>query len=159
MDFKNLLPATNRDELRQWLSENHNKEDECWVVVKRGRPVDNGTFWYIDAVEEAMCFGWIDSTTKKMDNGITAQRLAAVLPDMSESGFVIDKDILMALQADSEIWENFQSFPPLYQRVRVDTIQIKKKQPDLFKSRLQKLLDNTKAGIMYGEWNDNGRLL
>ena len=76
MDFKNLLPATNRDELRQWLSENHNKEDECWVVVKRGRPVDNGTFWYIDAVEEAMCFGWIDSTTKKMDNGITAQRLA-----------------------------------------------------------------------------------
>ena len=83
----------------------------------------------------------------------------AVLPDMSESGFVIDKDILMALQADSEIWENFQSFPPLYKRVRVDSIQIKKNQPDLFKSRLQKLLDNTKAGIMYGEWNDNGRLL
>lgn len=76
MDFKNLLPAKNRDELRQWLLENHNKEDECWVVVKRGRPVDNETFWYIDAVEEAMCFGWIDSTTKKMDNGITAQRLA-----------------------------------------------------------------------------------
>ena len=118
MDFKNLLPATNRDELRQWLSENHNKEDECWVVVKRGRPVDNETFWYIDAVEEAMCFGWIDSTTKKMDSGVTAQRLAprrkgslwselnkercrrmerfgrmtnagrAVLPDMSEKGFV-----------------------------------------------------------------------
>lgn len=157
MDFKNLLPAKNRDELRQWLLENHDKEAECWVVVKRGRPVDNETFWYIDAVEEAMCFGWIDSTTKKMDNGITAQRLAprrkgsvwselnkercrrmerlgrmtdagrAVLPDMSESGFVIDKDILMALQADAEIWENFQKFPPLYQRVRVDTIQIKKK--------------------------------
>lgn len=65
----------------------------------------------------------------------------------------------MALQADAEIWRNFQKFPSLYQRVRVDTIQIKKKQPDLFKSRLQKLLDNTKAGVMYGEWNDNGRLL
>ena len=38
---------------------------------------DEETFWYIDAVEEAMCFGWIDSTTKKMDNGIAAQRLAA----------------------------------------------------------------------------------
>ena len=37
--------------------------------MKRGRPVDDGTFWYIDSVEEAMCFGWIDSTTKKMDNG------------------------------------------------------------------------------------------
>lgn len=76
MNFKNLLPAKNRDELRQWLLENYDKESECWVMVKRGRPVDNGTLWYIDAVEEAMCFGWIDSTTKKMDNGITAQRLA-----------------------------------------------------------------------------------
>lgn len=189
MNIKNLLPAKNRDELRQWLAENYNKEDECWVVVKRGRPVDNGTFWYIDAVEEAMCFGWIDSTTKKMDNNITAQRLAprrkgsvwselnkercrrmerlgrmtdagrAVLPDMSESGFVIDRDILIALQSDAEIWENFQKFPPLYQKVRIDTIQIKKNQPDLFKSRLQKLLGKTKAGVMYGEWNDNGRLL
>lgn len=46
------------------------------MLVKRGRPVDNGTFWYIDAVEEAMGFGWIDSTTKKMESGITAQRLA-----------------------------------------------------------------------------------
>lgn len=124
-----------------------------------------------------------------MDNGITAQRLAprrknsiwselnkercrrmerlgrmthagrAVLPDMSENGFVIDKVILEALQKDAEIWENFQKFPPLYQRVRIDTIQIKKKQPALFQSRLQKLLDNSKKGIMYGEWNDNGRLL
>ena len=30
---------------------------------------------------------------------------------------------------------------------------------EIFQSRLQKLLDNTKAGIMYGEWNDNGQLL
>lgn len=82
----------------------------------------------------------------------------AVLPDMSETGFVIDKDILFALKADSEIWDNFQKFPPLYQRIRIDTIQIKRKQPELFKSRLQKLLENTKQGVMYGEWNDNGRL-
>lgn len=78
---------------------------------------------------------------------------------MSEKGFVIDSAILEALQADMEIGDNFQKFPSLYQRVRIDTIQIKKKQPELFQSRLQKLLDNTKAGIMYGEWNDNGRLL
>ena len=83
----------------------------------------------------------------------------SVLPDMTEKGFVIDRDVLSALQADEEVWENFQKFPPLYQRVRVDTIQIKKRQPELFQSRLQKLLENTKAGVMYGEWNDNGRLL
>lgn len=51
-----------------------------------------------------------------------------------------------------------RKFPPLYQRVRIDTIQIKKKQPELFQSRLQKLIENTTKGIMYGEWNDNGRL-
>lgn len=189
MEFVNLLSAKNRDELRAWLMDNYDKEKECWVVVKRGRPVDNGTFWYIDAVEEAMCFGWIDSTTKKMDNGITAQRLAprrkgslwselnkercrrmerlgkmtdagrAVLPDMSDAGFIIDEDILKALKADEEVWENFQKFPVLYQRVRIDTIQIKKKQPQLFQSRLDKLIENTKKGVMYGEWNDNGRLI
>lgn len=188
MEFKNLLPAKNRVELREWVLENHGTEKECWVVVKHGRPSDNGTFWYIDAVEEALCFGWIDSTTKKMPDGTTAQRLAprrknsqwselnkercrrmeklgmmtaagrAVLPDMTEKGFAIDKDILEALRSDLEIWENFRSFPPLYQRVRIDTIQIKKKQPELFKSRLQKLLANTKSNIIYGEWNDNGRL-
>lgn len=65
MELNNILVAKNRDELRAWLIDNHNKEKECWVVVKRGRPVDDNIFWYIDAVEEAMCFGWIDSTTKK----------------------------------------------------------------------------------------------
>ena len=189
MEFTNLLSAKNRDELREWLADNHNKEKECWIVVKRGRPVDDGTFWYIDAVEEALCFGWIDSTTKKMDNGVTAQRLAprrkgslwselnkercrrmerlgrmtdagrAALPDMSPKGFTIDADIEKALKAESIVWENFQKFPPLYQRVRIDTIQIKKKQPELFQSRLQKLIENTREGIMYGEWNDNGRLI
>lgn len=177
MEFINLLSVNNRDELRQWFLENYNKEKECWVVVKRGRPVDNGTFWYIDAVEEAMCFGWIDSTTKKMANGITAQRLTprrkgslwselnkercrrmeklgrmtdagrAVLPDMSTAGFIIDTEILKALKADKKVWENFLKFPPLYQRVRIDTIQIKKKQPELFQSRLQKLIDNTKKRL------------
>ncbi|XCP87125.1 YdeI/OmpD-associated family protein [Roseburia hominis] len=189
MEPINLLSVINRDELRVWLEKYHKTEKECWVIVRRGRPKDDGTFWYIDAVEEAMCFGWIDSTTKTLDNGITAQKLAprrkgslwselnkercrrmeklgrmtdagrAVLPDMSPAGFIIDKEILKALQTDKEVWENFLKFPSLYQRVRIDTIQIKKKQPQLFQSRLQKLIENTKRGIMYGEWNDNGRLL
>jgi len=82
-----------------------------------------------------------------------------VLPDMTPSGFVIDDKILEALQADPQAWCNFQQFPELYQQVRIDTIQIKKKQRDLFESRLQKFLENTRLGLIYGEWNDNGRLL
>lgn len=50
----------------------------------------------------------------------------AVLPDMSSAGFIIDAEILEALKADKEVWKNFLEFPPLYQRVRIDTIQIKR---------------------------------
>jgi len=136
-----------------------------------------------------MCFGRIDSTTKKLDDGTTIQRFTprsknckwselnkercrrlerlgrmtdsgrAVLPDMSDDGFVINKDILAVLQSDVNVWTNFQNFPSLYKRVRIDTIQIKKNQPDVFAARLNKFVENTQKGVMYGEWNDNGRLL
>ena len=185
----NILKAKNREELRLWLENNYETQKECWVIVKRGRPQNDDTFWYIDAVEEALCFGWIDSTVKKLDTGITIQRLSPrkkgsiwselnkercrrmeklgkmtqsgkkVLPDMSEKGFNIDIDILKELKKDEIVWANFHKFPSLYQRVRIDTIQIKKKNPQLFQKRLEKLIENTKKGIMYGEWNDNGRLL
>lgn len=185
----NILKAKNREELGLWLENNYEIQKECWVIVKRGKPQNDDTFWYIDAVEEALCFGWIDSTVKKLDTGITIQRLSPrkkgsiwselnkercrrmeklgkmtqagkkVLPDMSEKGFNIDIDILEALKKDEIVWANFHKFPSLYQRVRIDTIQIKKKNPQLFQKRLEKLIENTKKGIMYGEWNDNGRLL
>lgn len=185
----NILKAKNREELRLWLENNYEIQKECWVIVKRNKPQNDDTFWYIDAVEEALCFGWIDSTVKKLDNGITIQRLSPrkkgsiwselnkercrrmeklgkmiqagkkVLPDMSEKGFNIDIDILEALKKDEIVWATFHKFSSLYQRVRIDTIQIKKKNPQLFQKRLEKLIENTKKGIMYGEWNDNGRLL
>lgn len=50
MEVKNLLDAKSRQELREWLIKNHKSESECWVVVKRGRPKDDGTFWYIDGI-------------------------------------------------------------------------------------------------------------
>ena len=48
MEIHNLLGAKSRDELREWLLQNHKTEKECWVVVKRGRPTDDNTFWYIE---------------------------------------------------------------------------------------------------------------
>ena len=36
MTINNLLNVKSRDELREWLMRNHDKETECWVVVKRG---------------------------------------------------------------------------------------------------------------------------
>ena len=58
----------------------------------------------------------------------------AVLPDMTKAGFVIDPDIEHELQADPVLWENFCRLPELYKRVRIDTIQIKKNQPELFRN-------------------------
>lgn len=92
--------------------------------------------------------------------GLMTDAGRAVLPDMSENGFVIDNDILKSLQDDPVVWDNFCRFPELYKRIRIDTIQINRKhRPDVFKSRLEKFIENTRAGILYGEWNDNGRLL
>ncbi len=189
MEIRHLLNAQNKDQLREWLLQNHAAAPECWVAVKRGRPTDNNTFRYLDAVEQALCFGWIDSTVKKISATATVQKLAprrpqsvwselnkercrrleklglmtdagrAVLPDMTPAGFVIDPLIWQSLRQDPVAWNNFRKFPPLYQRVRIDTIQIKKKQPDLFKSRLNKFIQNTRCNIMYGDWNDGGRLL
>lgn len=48
MTINNLLNVKSRDELREWQMQNHDKEPECWVVVKRVRPVDDGTGRYID---------------------------------------------------------------------------------------------------------------
>lgn len=60
-----LYKINNRHLFRKWLAKNYEKENECWIFVKRGIPKNNNTFWYLDAVEEALCFSWIDSTIKE----------------------------------------------------------------------------------------------
>ena len=48
---------------RAWLSENHSTSSGCWLVVDRTKD-PTGTLSYLDSVEEALCFGWIDSTVR-----------------------------------------------------------------------------------------------
>jgi uncharacterized protein YdeI (YjbR/CyaY-like superfamily) len=61
------LYVSNRDEWRSWLEENGDKESVIWLIFykkhsgKRSVP-------YPDAVEEALCFGWIDSIIKRFDD-------------------------------------------------------------------------------------------
>ena len=54
MEVENLLTFTNRSQLREWFERNHFSERCCWVA----------------------CFGWIDSTLKKLPDGRLAQRLS-----------------------------------------------------------------------------------
>ena len=75
MEIVNLLHFEERAELRQWLKENHNKEKCCWVVTYRSKyPPEWPAIPYIEVVEEALCFGWIDSTLKRLPDGRLAQR-------------------------------------------------------------------------------------
>ncbi|MFD2384623.1 YdeI/OmpD-associated family protein, partial [Paenibacillus xanthanilyticus] len=186
METDPLLTVASREELRNWLQANSRTAACCWVAV-RMTPSPQ-TLLYLDAVEEALCFGWIDSVKKKLPGGQTAQRLSPrskrsswtelnkervrrleklghmtdagrkVLPDMRLESFEIDRVIEQRLKEDRQVYANFSAFPALYRRVRIDTIQSMKHEPDVFQRRLDKLIANTKVNKMVGQWHDSGRL-
>ncbi len=187
MEIENLIPAKSREDLRIWLQENCKTEKSCWVLVSMTPPPD--MLLYLDAVEEALCFGWIDGVKKKISETELAQRLSPrskkslwtelnkervrrleklglmrdegrmVLPDMDHNSFRLDRVIEQRLKEEKQVYKNFMAFPDLYKRVRIDTIQSNKNQPELFRSRLDKFIANTRENKIYGQWNDNGRLL
>ena len=76
MEITNLLEFSERAQLRQWLEVSHSIEKECWVVCSRSKIKPPGVLAYVDVVEEALCFGWIDSTVKSLSPGRVAQRLS-----------------------------------------------------------------------------------
>jgi uncharacterized protein YdeI (YjbR/CyaY-like superfamily) len=66
MNTEHILHITDRKQWRAWLSKNHTKETSVWLAYFRketGKP----RISYNDAVEEALCFGWIDSNVKSLD--------------------------------------------------------------------------------------------
>lgn len=189
LEPQNILDIATRRAFRQWLAENHDTENECWIIAKKGKKKPTDSIWYLDAVEEVLCFGWIDTTHKSIDGvdmqkfmprakrspwselnkercrrleklGLMTEPGREVLPDMSADSFVIDEEIAKMFKANPMAWENFKGFPVLYQRVRIDTIQ-RDKQKDrvVFEKRVKKLIDQSAAGKMFGDWNDYGRLL
>ena len=153
MDVINLLDIHTRAELYRWCQENHDKVSDFWLRVNRATEDCPGVVRYVDAVEVALCFGWIDSTQKKIDDGkpvqhftprrkrsnwcernlIRCRRLVqlgemtpaglAVAPDLDPSLFVFEDWVLNAIKADEMAWANYSLFPETYRRIRVDYIQ------------------------------------
>ncbi len=76
MEIDNLLEYSDRKQLRQWLEENHTSAHHCWVVTYRGKVPKPNALPYLTVVEEALCFGWIDSTLKRLPDGRLAQRIS-----------------------------------------------------------------------------------
>jgi uncharacterized protein YdeI (YjbR/CyaY-like superfamily) len=75
MDIGETFYTSGRNEWRKWLQKNHNLKKEIWLVYYR-KATDKMRIPYNDAVEEALCFGWIDSTLKKLDDERLAQRFS-----------------------------------------------------------------------------------
>ena len=78
------LYFTDRDEWRAWLEANHATTKEAWLVIYKKHMGKPGIS-YEEAVEEALCFGWIDSTAKKVDEDRYAQRFSPRRPGSSYS--------------------------------------------------------------------------
>ena len=67
MDKSKILHVTERSDWRAWLEKHHQSEQEVWLIFYKqhtGKP----RIPYEDAVEEALCFGWIDSIVRRIDD-------------------------------------------------------------------------------------------
>jgi uncharacterized protein YdeI (YjbR/CyaY-like superfamily) len=173
-----LLDVPDATAWRRWLEAHHATEPEIWLVMHSkasGRP----SIPYNDAVEEALCFGWIDSTVKKVDAESRAQRYTPRRPGspispmnrervlrlieagkMTRAGldaigdldtqFVLPDDIEAALRADAETWRNYQAFPEAYRRIRVGFVDGARSRPEMFQRRLAYFLKMTRANKRFG---------
>jgi uncharacterized protein YdeI (YjbR/CyaY-like superfamily) len=65
--MENTFYADSKTSFRNWLIENHDKEQNVWLIIYKK---DSGTpsITYDQAVDEALCFGWVDSSIKKRDD-------------------------------------------------------------------------------------------
>ncbi|HEY5270939.1 MAG TPA: hypothetical protein VII97_11420 [Anaerolineales bacterium] len=71
MDVRETLALDKPEELRQWLQDNHRTKMEIWLVFYK-KSSGRQTLTIAQAVDEALCFGWIQSRTKTLN----AQRFA-----------------------------------------------------------------------------------
>lgn len=75
MNLGKTLYVKNRNQWRSWLSRNHKTEPEIWLIYYK-KNSGKQRISYNDAVEEALCYGWIDSTAKPIDEYCYAQRFS-----------------------------------------------------------------------------------
>ena len=79
MEITETLYVTNRIDWRDWLQSNHQLKKEIWLVYyKKHTGIER--IPYDDAVEEALCFGWIDSIVKRVDDETYVQKFSPRKP-------------------------------------------------------------------------------
>ncbi|MCL1984658.1 MAG: YdeI/OmpD-associated family protein [Methanomassiliicoccaceae archaeon] len=175
-----------REQWREWLQENFDKAKGIWFVFPL-RSSGEKAISYNDAVEEALCFGWIDSTIRSLDKDHKIQRFTPRNPKSSYSQpnkerlrrladmglinetfteqlsqvlseeFVYPSDIIEAIREDEVVWEHFQKFSDPYKRIRVAYIDAARKRPDEFGKRLNHLIERTRKGKMIAGYGGIGK--
>lgn len=190
MEVTNLLDIHTREELYQWYLRNHAEASDFWLRINRAAEACPGVVRYVDAVEVALCFGWIDSTMKRIDDGKPVQHFTprrkgcnwceqnlercrrlvrtgemtpaglAAAPDLDSARFVFEDWVTEAIQADSQAWTNFLSFPENYRRIKVDRIQhyMHTNRPEYALRTLQRFIKDCHDGKIQPGWSDFGRL-
>ena len=179
MNVTETLYVPNREEWRDWPEEHYKSASEIWLVSylkKTGKP----SVPYNDAVEEALCFGWIDSIVKKLDQDRYAQRytprktgsgysqtnkerlkklieqgkvMPEVLAGLDEIGledFEYPADIVAALQENEQAWKNFQRYSGSYRRIRIAYIDVARNRPGEYEKRLAHLIKMTGQDKQFG---------
>lgn len=167
------LKLKTRTEWRNWLQQNFNIENEVWLIYAKkssGEP----RIQYNDAVEEALCFGWIDSTNKSLDKDHSIQRftprqskssysqankerlkylaennqihpsLLETVQEIISQEYVFPSDILAAIKKDITAWKNYKAFSASYQRIRIAYIDSARKRPEEFSKRLTNFIQKTR---------------
>jgi uncharacterized protein YdeI (YjbR/CyaY-like superfamily) len=165
---------TNRQAWREWLESNFETQEEVWLeypLKKSGKQ----RIVYNDAVEEALCFGWIDSTLKALNEETSIQRfckrrknstfsqpnierltwlfennlihssIKKEVQDNINQDFIFPPDIIKHIQAEKLVWDNYQNFSEPYKRIRIAYIDSARKRPDEFSKRLQNFIAKTRG--------------
>lgn len=168
------LYVKDRDAWRSWLEKNSRISNEVWLLYYK-KNSGKQRIAYEAAVEEALCFGWIDGKVKKIDEARFAQRFTPRKPKsrwsasnvkrakkliqegkMTAAGLEafhphktrktasmpteLPKHLEEKFIRQADAWENFNRFPPYYQRITIGWVAGAKKEETRLK-RLDQLMD------------------
>ncbi|MFT6442379.1 MAG: hypothetical protein ACJASQ_001274 [Crocinitomicaceae bacterium] len=100
-DIEDFCPSDKQD-WRKWLELNHKKKEAVWLIFYKKKSPNYNLSWS-DSVDEALCFGWIDSTKKTIDEERYIQYFSKRKPNSIWSK--VNKDKVDYLTSESQMQE------------------------------------------------------
>lgn len=179
MEVTETIYIKSRSEWRTWLKKNYKSKKDIWFIFP-SKASGKKRISYEDAVEEALCFGWIDSTVKKIEKDSHVQRftprnpkskysqlnkerlkkllkskkviasIKITLDDLENEKFIFPIDIIDEIRKNKEAWKNYQKYSESYKRIRIAFIDGGRRRPEVLKQRLTYFIRMTEKNKQYG---------